>query len=287
MNHRPNKRWIKKDPLLLVAVRTALRGLSAVAPGQAARVAYKLWFYPRRHAEPAREKTWLAEAQHFAIQHPPESLAAYRWGKGPKVLLVHGWDGRGSQLGAFVEPLRSAGFEVVAFDLPAHGRSSGRKTNMLEAAHAIRSVATALGSVEAVIAHSFGAGALARALASGLSANKAVMISPPANLRWMADNFFNQLRLTQNVRMRIESRVTRDYGDSVWQEVSADHNVRDLTLPGLIIHDEEDREVPFSQGERLAKTWPAARLLPTRGLGHRRILRDPTVISEVVDFLRP
>lgn len=285
MSHPKRIQSAKKDPLLLTAIRTALRGLSLVAPNQAANAAYRLWFYPQRHAEPAREKAWLTEAEHFEVPDRREKLAAYRWGNGPRVLLVHGWDGRGAQLGALVEPLRRAGFEVVAFDLPAHGRSSGRKTNMLEAADSIRSVANAIGEVEAVIAHSFGAGALARALASGLSTNKAVMISPPANLRWMADNFFRQLQLNPDIQERIESRMTREYGDSIWRDVSADHNMRGASLPGMIIHDEEDRDVPFSQGQQLSSVWPAARLVQTRGLGHRRILRDKGVINEIVGFL--
>ena len=257
-----------------------------IAPDQAAKIAYRMWFYPRHHPEPAREKSWLVDAEHFQITHASEKLAAYRWGKGPQVLLVHGWDGRGAQLGAFVDPLRASGFEVVAFDLPAHGRSGGKKTNMLEAAAAIQVVASSLGDMRAVIAHSFGAGALARALSAGLNTDKVVMISPPANLRWMADNFFSQLQLNHRVRKRVESRLVNEYGETVWQDVSADYNVRNLTQSGLIIHDEGDRDVPFSQGRQLAEVWPGARLLRTQGLGHRRILRDKNVINEVVEFLR-
>jgi pimeloyl-ACP methyl ester carboxylesterase len=286
MNQVSKKPLARKDPWQLVAIRVALRGLSTIAPNLAATTAFKLWFYPRRHAEPAREKAWLASAEQFEVPHDPGSLAAYRWGQGPKVLLVHGWDGRGAQLGAFVEPLSMAGFQVVAFDLPAHGRSSGKKTNMLEAANSIRAMASSLGNIEAVIAHSFGAGALARALASGLSPNKAVMIAPPATLRWMADNFFDRLQLNRDIRKRIESRLARDYGESVWQDVSPENNVLELKVAGLIVHDEGDGDVPFAHGQRLANVWPGAQLQQTRGLGHRRILRDKNVINSIVEFLK-
>ena len=53
-------------------------------------------------------------------------------GEGPKVLLLHGWSGRGSQLFAFADKLRKSNAEVVTFDMPAHGQSLGNKTNIVE-----------------------------------------------------------------------------------------------------------------------------------------------------------
>lgn len=262
-----------------------LKGLGRIAPNLAARLMFGLWHHPRRHPEPRRESRWRADAEHFTIPFRNERLAAWRWGEGPVVLLVHGWDGRGNQLGSFAGPLVAAGYSPIAFDLPAHGLSTGKTTNMLNAADAICAVAEAVGPVEAVIAHSFGAGALARALAIGLKTGKAVMISPPANLRWMTDNFYETLGVDSHVQHRIEKLVNEHYGISVWQDVSADHNLKTITVPGLIAHDAQDREVPFAQSELIVRAWPGARLLETNGLGHRRILRDQKVIREVVNFI--
>jgi pimeloyl-ACP methyl ester carboxylesterase len=58
-------------------------------------------------------------------------------------------------------------------------------------------------------------------------------------------------------------------------------------LPALIIHDRDDRDVPWQEGEAVARAWPHARFLRTEGLGHRRILRDPEVIDRVLRFLGP
>lgn len=262
-----------------------MRWLGYVAPKLTAQLAFLMWHYPRHHKEPGREYKWRIKADHFVINLQNEKLAAYRWGNGKTVLLVHGWDGRGVQLGAFADPLTEAGYEVVAFDLPAHGQSTGKRTNMLEAAAAIQGVADAIGPIDTVIAHSFGAGALAKALRNGLAVNKVVLISPPANLRWMADNFYQMLRLRPRIQKRIEILVNNHYGESIWKDVSADQNLRGLTTPGLIVHDSEDMEVPFSQTEALLDIWPNVQLLRTNGLGHRRILRDKKVIQRVMDFL--
>lgn len=267
-------------------IRGTLRWLGRLAPGLGSRLAYRLWFYPRRFEPPAREKKWLAGAEPVTVRHDKERLTGYQWGSGPVVLLVHGWDGRGSQMAAFAAPLAAAGYRSVAVDLPAHGRSTGRRTNMAEAAEAINTIAKTVGPVEAVIGHSFGAGALARSMATGLKVNKAVLISSPANLRWMADSFYSMLDLSPRIQRGIEERINRDFGESIWQEVSADHNLRGSRVPGLIFHDQSDRDIPFSQAERIAEAWPAARLIPTDGLGHRRILRNREVIDTCVDFIR-
>ncbi len=59
-----------------------------------------------------------------------------------------------------------------------------------------------------------------------------------------------------------------------------------MPQPLLVVHDEQDRAVPFACGASLAEAWPGAQLRATRGLGHSRILRDPQVISAVTDFIR-
>jgi pimeloyl-ACP methyl ester carboxylesterase len=271
---------------MLRLIRGSLHWLGLVAPGLSSSLAYRLWFYPRRYEAPKREKKWLADAEPVVVLHDKERLRGYQWGSGPVVLLIHGWDGRGSQMAAFAAPLAAAGYRSVAVDLPAHGQSTGRRTNMAEAAEAINSIAKTVGPVEAVIGHSFGAGALARSLVTGLNVNKAVLISSPANLRWMADSFYSMLDLPPRIQRGIEARINRDYGESIWQEVSADYNLRGSSIPGLIFHDRGDRDIPFSQAERIDDAWPAARLIATDGLGHRRILRNQEVIDTCVEFIR-
>ena len=228
----------------------------------------------------------MADAEPVELQHDGERLVGHQWGAGPLVLLIHGWDGRGSQMAAFAAPLADAGFRSIAIDLPAHGKSGGRKTNMAETARAINAIAENVGPVEAVIGHSFGAGAVARSMADGLNVNKAVLISSPANLRWMVEDFYTMMGLAPRIQRDIEKRINREYGEDIWQKVSADHNLKTSSVPGLIFHDRNDRVIPFSQAERIAGAWASARLVPTDGLGHRRILRNQEVIDTCVDFIR-
>jgi len=262
-----------------------MRALSRISPYWAARLAFRLWHYPRRHPEPRRERAWLNSARQQQVDYLDGQLTLYRWGEGPPVLLVHGWDGRATQMGAFAEPLVHAGYQAVAVDLPAHGRSSGKRTNMVESAAAVHHVGEVLGSLAAVIAHSFGAGVSAKAIADGLRTDKVVLLSPPANLRWLVDNYRQMLNLSSAGALQLEKILVEHYGESIWQRVSTDHNMASAGLAGVIIHDRDDRDVPISQSETLHRAWPQSTLVETTGLGHRRILRDPEVISRCVDFV--
>jgi len=112
-------------------IRNLMGGLSAVAPGLVAKAAEQLFVTVVQHKRPRREEAWAEGATRISIPSQHGELAAWVWADGPKtVLLVHGWAGRGLQLGAFVEPLVGAGYRVVACDGPAHGESPGRRTNI-------------------------------------------------------------------------------------------------------------------------------------------------------------
>ena len=55
--------------------------------------------------------------------------------------------------------------------------------------------------------------------------------------------------------------------------------------PTLVVHDRDDVFTPVTDGAAIAAAWSSARLRVTSGLGHRRLLRDPDVVAEVVDFV--
>jgi pimeloyl-ACP methyl ester carboxylesterase len=58
-----------------------------------------------------------------------------------------------------------------------------------------------------------------------------------------------------------------------------------MTVPLLVFHDEDDPEVPKTDGEAIVRQWPGAKLVSTRGLGHKKIVHDPEVVRRAVEFL--
>jgi pimeloyl-ACP methyl ester carboxylesterase len=212
-----------------------------------------------------------------------ETLRGVRLGRGPAVLLVHGWGGRGGQLAAFAPALVEAGCSVIAFDGPAHGASTGRTTNMPEMAEAVREVAVRF-QARAAIAHSVGGAAVALALHQGLALGAVVLAAPPRAPAAFLDGFCAGLGLTAETRDEVRRRIERRVRLRM-NELIVPRFARELRTPALVVHDRRDMEVPWDDGADIAAAWVGSRLVSTEGLGHRRLLRDPGVVSEATTFV--
>ena len=259
--------------------------LSTVAPGVAAMAAEQLFVTVFRHRRPAREEAWAEGATRFSVPSQHGDLAVWVWGDGPNtVLLVHGWAGRGLQLGAFVEPLVDAGYRVVAYDGPAHGESPGRRINIFKLTEGLVAVADAIGPVSGVIAHSLGTTAvLLAASRHGFDPGRFVAISPMGETRTMTDWYGRMTGFGSGVVERMRSRLEESIGFR-WIDIEPKRLASYLRATTLVIHDHDDPELPASEGEGLARALPVATVVLTRGLGHRRILRDPAVVAAATDF---
>jgi predicted alpha/beta hydrolase family esterase len=275
--------------------RAALQTAFVVSEHLGAGIAQRLFTTPRRHQRPVREQRVLATARPFSIDvalRAPrwhgahQKVAAWRWGHGPVVLLVHGWEGRGSQLGAFVEPLVDAGLSVVTFDAPAHGDSAGSQLYLTDHADCIVDVVAAIGPVHAIVAHSFGAAAVLLAQSrGGVDAPRNVMIAPNVVIDDAVRRFAKVVALDDRDRSTLEDQLAQQSGVGV-ESLRLDRLIGTRSSQLLVVHDKADPEVPFDHGQRLALLWPDARLLATHDLGHRRVLRDPAVIDAVVAAVR-
>lgn len=277
-----------RQPLAMQLMRWAFRHAGPVAPEMFGGWAYRLWFATRRFPEPAREATWRTQARMDRVAWRDYSLARYEWGDStaPAVLLVHGWNGRGPQLGGFAGALTAAGFRAVAFDAPAHGRTPGASTNIFEFAGAIQAVAAASGAVVGAIAHSFGVPATVRAMQERLSLPCLVAIAAPAHAEFLLKRFARQLDIPDTVIAQMRTRIEHRFGMDIFLRLATAEMLSGQVLPGLIIHDRDDRDVPSRHAEQLHQAWPGSELLLTRGLGHTRILRDAGVMRATVAFLR-
>jgi pimeloyl-ACP methyl ester carboxylesterase len=266
-------------------LRRGFKALGNLSPALAAALAARLFLRaPARRKNSDRDREVLAAATPFEVEFDGETLRAWRWGHGPVVLLVHGWGGSAGQLRAFVAPLVQAGFSVVAFDAPGHGASTGRWLSLPRFASAIAHVAASVGPLHAVVAHSFGGPASSFAMHRGLQVARAVQIGPPADaLAWFR-KFSRHLGLPEGVALAAQDRVERRVGIGLG-ELNAQAIEPFVTRPLLVLHDRQDAEVPWSDGRSIAKASPNAILRTTDSLGHRRILRDPQVIADVVRFV--
>jgi pimeloyl-ACP methyl ester carboxylesterase len=278
----------KSTNVRLKLLRFFFRFASKIAPRTTIAMVEYLFSTPRRSPVPAREREWSNSARSFYVFSEDTRLRVFSWGaeEAPTIVLVHGWEGRGLQLGAFAEPLVAAGFRVVAFDAPGHGDSSGRRSAPIEIARALRAVARHLGGVEAVVAHSLGTVGTSLAVRQGLAVERLVYIAPVAFVDRFLFELEERLGTPRALLERVRERLERRFG-LPWRELEIRELARHAHQPLLIVHDRDDREVPFLDGRELFRSWPGARLLATSGLGHRRILREEKVVAETARFLLP
>lgn len=266
------------------AVRATFGLLDRTSPALAARLAQRLFFTPPRTRHSPRIEAALAGARRRDVDAGGTRIATWSWGAGPTVYLVHGWAGLGGQLGAFVQPLVEQGFQVVTFDGPGHGRSSGRRTSIVHFARALAAVGGVFGPAHGIVAHSLGAPAVAFAMRRGLAAGRVVFLAPPADPIDWSERFAARLGVSPRVMAAMRERSERWLGAS-WGDVSLTALARGQQAPLLVVHDQQDHDVPFEHGAAVAASWPGARLLETSGLGHRRILRDAGVVAQAVSFV--
>jgi pimeloyl-ACP methyl ester carboxylesterase len=270
------------------SIGAAIRLIDRVSPGRAEQLATDLFLTPRRIEAPAREKEWAADASSFGmVTSKGNRIEVLVWGEGERgtVLLLHGWEGRASQMGALARSFAAAGYRAVAPDFPAHGASLGSRTNVVEASWVAYDVAKRLGPLEAIVAHSFGCAAATVALGRGVDAARAIFVAPANDFSFYSETFTAALRLPASMPKRIQRETERRVGVA-WETLQPDALPADRAVPLLVVHDEVDREIPLSQGAKVASVWPGATLLKTRGLGHTRILRDEGVVSAAVAFVK-
>lgn len=274
-------------------LRRTFAVLERRAPAIGGRLAEHLWFrLPASPATAVRAKRTPRGGEPFEVEWSSGTLRGRvhgDWGN-PTAYLVHGWGGWWQQLAALVTPLVARDLCVVAFDAPSHGESGpgrhgARSTTFVEMAEALAAVVGEFGRPTVVVAHSAGALAAVHALGLDVHPDALVLVAPPEGVEGMLPVFAGALGVgprSRDVLLRLaERRVGTPVAELDLLAMAAKHP----TLPHLlVVHDRGDREAPFSGGVRITDAWHDARLLATEGLGHRRVLWDPTVVQRVTTF---
>ena len=214
------------------------------------------------------------------------SIATYVWGDPatqPYALFAHGWSSFGLRFAPWVPKLRELGYAVVAFDQGGHGHSSGKLSTLPDFADTLRAVGHHYGNAALVVAHSFGGPAFALAQDETWHADRAVLIAPAADIGAAVRRFFRFIHLSERLREHFFAWHTRRTGIDA-RDLVLHRRLPTFSQPALIVHDLDDREVPWGEGEYYARLWPGARLLTTTDLGHNRVLDNAAVIDQALRF---
>lgn len=279
------------------------QSLSELPPAEAGDAAFKLfctpavsqWRHPEHRKLVQRARYHLRTAGRDVMPTPVGRVQLYRFD--PEcteplgtVLVVHGWTSEASFMTALAEPIRRAGYRVVLIDMPGHGASQGRDTNLIDCARATVAVGNAIGPLAGVVAHSFGGMVALLAMEGGppmqaqLQVPKIALISIPNRIAEITALFSEHWDLPPDGRRAFERRLER-IGRRPLAALTSVKLLEACRARALVLHAEDDEAVPFSAAREIADGVDGAQLKTYRGLGHRNILFAPQVARAVVAFL--
>ncbi len=269
------------------AVTLTLNSLERVAPRLAGKLAYGLFHRASRRPLSASEASFLEAARRDQLRHGALDVPVYSWGAAatPAVLMIHGWSGNAGQFCELARGVAARGLRVVAFDAPGHGAAPGTTTCTQQMSEICAELLRAHAPFQGLVAHSFGAmvaGALLKQQPRAVA--RVVLISGVFGSDTLLRGFQAVTGASDGVIAAFLAHVERVQKHSYW-DYSGENLGPSEPVRTLVVHDRHDREISPREAERYLAHWPGAEPYWTRGLGHRRILRDPRVVSRVVEAL--
>jgi hypothetical protein len=276
------------NPLPLRIMRTVYPVLEKTMPKIAFKIAFHLFFMPIKYKAPKRELPVIAKSTLFDTKINGKRTQFYSWGTpgNPLAIVVHGWMGRASQFYKLIDTLLENNYHVVGFDGPAHGASSGRKTNMYEFTDAINFIAGKYGPIKCAIGHSFGGITILNTIDMGQKIENVVLIATPSIGSDMITQFEEKINASPETGKRFLKEVLDRY-DIAFENMCASEIIKRINVDCLLlVHDENDRDVSIAHSELLKKLKPSAMTHFTKGLGHTRILRNDDVINMITSKIK-
>jgi len=286
---RPEGVYAGKKGSFVISMFRGVFAALRIAPGLGGYLAYRMFFLPKLGIKSKRKSKALETGMEtIRLSVAGKDVSAYKWGTGPRILLVHGWESSAFRFEALIESIVRQGYCAVAFDAPGHGYSSGATTDILEITALMGELDRRCGPFTSVVGHSFGGVCALYAAAEGLRASSLILFSTPASFEGIFRKFCGSLRIRGSLRARFRAKVEshfRGREDDVWKRFSADRNMARVEIPTLIIHDREDSVVPFEEALDLREAGRKSDLLLTEGFGHSGILRSPAALEKCFSFL--
>lgn len=273
-----------KIPMLLRVVRVFYPLTEILAPFIARKWALHLFLTPVKAKFIPGELDFLSNVERFYFDVGDRKLAGYQLGKGPVVICIHGWAGRGAQFRYIAEALVKHGYTFAAFDAVAHGQSEGYSTQMFEFKEALLEFASRYDNIRAVIGHSLGAATISFAISEGHTFPRFVSLGAPVIAEDILDSFASIINGSDSTKKAIRagtlSRVNRSFNELTMQET-----FKKVRCPVLAIHGIDDADVPHRHLDTLLEINPEIRAIKVPDVGHRRMLKSSIVIDEILQFI--
>lgn len=246
--------------------------------------AFKLFCTPRGGFVKPHQKDFLNAYKSERIPFKKIKIQTYCWeGSGSKVLLLHGWDSHSFRWKDMVKHLQTKGYDITAFDAPAHGYSEGNLLNV-PIYNEVLNIMLDKYDPEILIGHSMGGmtAVFNQHLKKNPNIRKMVLLGAPSDLKRIMDGIQKILSLSNKFMKATEDYFKDRYGYR-FTEFSTKDFAANLELPVLIIHDKYDKIVPFNEAEDIDSTLNNSELIMTEGAGHS--LHKTKIYKKVLEFI--
>jgi len=290
------KKYSSKQKESIIIVEKKMKTTSQIgnilqffSPFLATKFCARIFASPFKFKTPEREMMYRKSAKNELISIPSikKEVMIYTYGYSTKkILIAHGWSGRGTQLYELADKLLENKMMVISFDGPAHGLSTGKTTNMLEFLDTIKEIDKKYGPFEAAIGHSFGAMSLLNAISRNkLNLRKLVVISADDSIFEALKKFISKLGLKSKIALKLKTEYEKKLNDKI-ENYASSGAAKKIIIPTLVIHDTQDKYVAVSSGIEIRHSLELGELLITNGLGHHKIFKDNIVIERIINFLK-
>ena len=275
-----------------------LKFLGRVSPQLAVKIAWPLFCTPlaKRKSPSANESKFATQAQRSFFEYSTYKIATYEWipiqrsSECLTILFAHGWARDSLDFSIIIKELLEQGHTIVAFDTPAHGSSTGRRTTLKANTEVLLEVARILGPIDILIGHSFGVMTSAFALSLAQhndvlsQVKKLILISGPNQLTYAVLAFSQAMNLPESV-VKIFYEKTESLVKRPIETMNITELLKGYSGQTLVIHDRKDRVVAYKDAEIIASNINAE-LFYTDGFGHIHILEAVAVIEKILNFIK-
>jgi alpha-beta hydrolase superfamily lysophospholipase len=266
--------------------------LALISAKLAAKSAFNLFCTPYSRRKKYKVPKIFLGAEKITFNLDEYKISGFRWiptenSNGKKVLICHGFDSYSYKFDRYVSPLLKSGFEVLAFDAPAHGTSSGKTIKVTDYRQMILTINNNYGPIDSIMAHSFGALAVALAVEEleDSEHKRLVLIAPATETTFAMETFFKYVPISKKVQFEF-NKLIEDLGGNPVSWYSVARVMQKINTPTLWVHDKDDAVTPYEHLQHLVEQNPPhIEFEITTGLGHSNIYKDNKIKKRIIEFL--
>lgn len=276
--------------LALRYISARLNILSLVSVHKASESAFKLFCTPQQRA-PKKQSAIFEKGEPLSFRQEGYTIRGHRWLPAgtplKKVLIVHGFESASWNFDSYIAPLLEKGYEVLAFDAPAHGESSGKQITLPLYIETLKLIRQKYGPIRSYMGHSLGGLALGFFLEETPHDRdtRLVLVAPAVEALRAAKHFCRLLHLGPEILQAMDGIVQGISGHTfAWYSLR--RALHQIKADVLYLQDEDDRITTYREALPVKEDGnPNTRFVFTKGLGHRKIYKDPAIREQIVAFL--